>query len=74
MDGCQHSRIVGFYITLGDGLEDMEALIVTQHPNGVVTAAPCNDPGLMALLVPNSHENMKRLHELAETERKRRVA
>lgn len=74
MDGCEESRVIGLYIALGDGLEGMATLVVTQHPNGSVTAAPADHPEMIGLLIPETLENIERLHALAEVERRSRVA
>ena len=74
MDGCEQSRVNGLYNELGDGLEGMATLVVTQHPNGSITAAPCDHPEMIGLLTPETMENIERLHALAEIERRSRVA
>lgn len=74
MDGCQQSRAIGLYVAFGQGLEDMATLVVTMHPNGSITAAPADFPELLSLLIPETVENIKRLHELADVHRVKRTA
>lgn len=74
MDGSEYSRVVGVYVAFGEGLEGMTTLVITQHPNGSVTAAPADYPELIGLLIPETLENVRRLHELADAERRRKTA
>lgn len=71
-DHYPQSRILGFYVVLGDDMAAIETLVIAQHPNGTITAHPQGCPEVVVPMIPGTLENVRRMHDVANFERWRK--